>query len=99
MSTLTEVTLWADILNDREEIVSAITASIAGEPFQALVELDVEAAGGSKFFCGKVYAACFNYVSPERVIEHLEAVPWHGAAVAVIDYEHDDEPRVWQVPR
>lgn len=95
MSSLTEVVLIYPTVPDLEliEEIEALDFGVG----QGLRALDTDAAGGHKVFCDGIFAACFNYVSPDVVKELLSTIKWgHNRPHVFIDHEHDDEPEVWR---
>jgi len=59
--------------------------------------LGTEEAGGTKTYCGSVYAATFNYVTPDDLVEFVAGLPWgHARGYLIVDSEFygEDEPGV-----
>jgi hypothetical protein len=57
---------------------------------QGFVEIDMSGAGGSKSFCSKIYAACFNHLAPGDVEECICAAPWRGPDWVLYVYDLGD---------
>lgn len=58
--------------------------------------LDPDAAGGSKFFCGEVWAMAGNYFPHQQLIETFADFNWRYPehVVLIVDAETDDRSAV-----
>ncbi len=94
MSYLTEVVLHVDYDYDAVVRLHLSQVPVDGR-FQHFAMLETEHAGGSKVYTGDVYAACFNYVSSETVVQYLSAISWPCVAAAAI-IEEDGRVTTWK---
>lgn len=85
-------------LGDREGIGALNKALYEADPerHQQFAPINMDGAGGTKWWTMDVYAACFNYLSPETVEECVRTTAWvYPDAVLYIqdlgDYERGDE--------
>lgn len=98
MSVLTEVCLYVSCVHDKslEERLRDLDFE-EGPHTQRLNKLNTHEAGGSKVFSTQIWAACFNHISPDRVIKRLESFAWDRySAVAIIEYEFKDGLVIWR---
>ncbi len=96
-------------LNGEADAVAHVNAALAkaedgGRGDQAFNEIEMNEAGGRKFFTHGVYAAAFNYMPHQALRDALDAAPWRAPwdVVLIIDADDLDEiedvlgPRVWR---
>ena len=77
MSLLTEATLIITPLGATLEMKAALEAPVNTDRGpQGFLPFDPDDAGGSKFYCSDVYAAMFNYVLAQDVVDFVAALPW-----------------------
>lgn len=118
MSILTHVTLWVDNQYRRPDndemsvahraqaiIEQPVTDDSREQSMRQLRPYNIDMAGGSKWYCQSVYAACFNYVGVDAVLAHLDMVAreleeltsWfrHTQMAAIICHEGEDRPIFW----
>lgn len=95
MSYLTEAVIHVDYDPGDVARHHITTVPIEHEVPQFFAKICTESAGGSKVFCGDLYAACFNHVRTDEILKYLEAVPWGGSAAATI-IEEDGRVTVWK---
>lgn len=66
---------------------------------QQLQQINMDEAGGNKFFTTKVWAAAFNYL-PAGFEEFVTQLEWPKSydVKLLIEYEWDDEMRMMKLP-
>ena len=67
---------------------------------QQFAPLDMDAAGGAKFFTGNVWAAAFNYVLPEHIKAAVAGASWRHPenVVLILDGDsYEEGAEVWTV--
>jgi hypothetical protein len=75
---------------DIEKVNEAINDEARGQGFE---RLDMQGAGGSKFFSGEVWAAAFNHVTPSRVEDAVASVDWadpEGVVLVLDPYDYNE---------
>lgn len=93
MSRVTTVLVFVRHCTAHDPLHEALTAPIASDTrSQHLGRISDAGAGGNKGFEGAIYGAGLNWVDVDEVDTHLSQIPWTSPAVAVISFEHDDQP-------
>lgn len=86
MSYITEVLVYDARHEDIERVNIWLDANSKG---QCLNKIDMDAAGGHKWFTGQVYAAAINY-APIAELEDCLRINLLPSAMIVMDTEGDD---------
>lgn len=88
MSYVTDVLVVADYVGP--EFEKLLTAPWGwGHRQQALRKIDMDGAGGTKYFCSDVYAAGANYLDREEFLGWIGGLPWMGQAIVYLCSEGD----------
>lgn len=105
MSVLTEVTIWTST-SAKPEAIEQFNSLLptSGGGLGGIVahvrEIDhdvvTDQAGGSGYYCGHLFAAMFNHIDLNGVIDAFYATDWGLTnVVMIVDHEFDDEPWVF----
>lgn len=91
MSYITDVVVVVWFARDEVEKELLAPLPFDTERHQSLRKLDMDGAGGSKYFMGDVYAAAFNYLLCDEFETWIRGLPW-GNDRAVVSMLTEDMP-------
>lgn len=94
MSVICDVLVYST--TDSDEAAASVAFARPGVDWTTgLRAIGTDGAGGSKVFCGYVYAAALNHVTPDEIIAAVVAADWPDPdhTIIVMDpYDYDIEP-------
>lgn len=99
LSLITDMVIVAD-LNEDEAMarLNAWCAENDEHRQQWFEQLDVDAAGGVKFYTGQVWAMSGNYFPHEKLAEAFPTFGWRypDSVILIVNDEHFDASRVYR---
>jgi hypothetical protein len=91
MSYMTQAVVVTSVLEDQDQLDALNVALNQMGHKQRFEKLSTREAGGTKVFCGQVWAAAFNYIRSEDIRAAVKSVGWAEPSTVflLLEEEHD----------